>query len=766
MAAAAILVGGSPASAASLDAPLKPVAFDAAVPLRQIVADSLGDPDLWPLVLKLSGIESVDRLVPGAVLLMPVEQVSAVDNALAAALSAIQAATAEGARLFAPDEIAAALESHEQAVEGRSNGAWRDSVDQAGRAQTYAGEALTISLAQRDRAAEALITDVHGDVEGRAPAQSAWAARAVNDALVEFERVRTLSDSTAQITFRDLSRLRLNPNSNATIQTMRSDPLTGTEVTKVNLVSGDFYALLNQVSDRTAFSVEVDGRETRTESSDFWIQNDDAGARYANYDTAALEIDTGGGSVSLGRNEGAVVDTNGQAQVTDVLPRPNLAAPGEGEVVYGTAPSLAWEPTEGAAGYWVEVAADAAFGEMRISEWGVTEPTFAAADLAPGRYHWRIAALDAFGLPGEFSVARQFDLTADSTPPFLVVRSPLEGSLLAADRVTVDGETEPGAVLTLDGTPLPTSPEGRFATAVQARPGENAVTLSAVDPAGNRTERRIAFMFRPAATVVVTLDPALTRDGDGTLLTQTDELAVNASTDARPGAAVRLVGAGGTVIAGSVVANDGTVSVTVPAVDAATAYRLEVLSPDGAVEGQADLVARRDAVPPSIGFKAPPPPLTAAAALILEGTADDAVSLTLDGVATPVAEGRFSAQLALEPGVNTIEIVARDRAGNVQVRQITVTRDIDPPVVAAAKVTRPKGAGGPVEITAEVREAGGLRPIGAYAIAVDGVRESGLLRCDPGTNRCRTTLPARSGTIELLGISVEDYAGNKGGALN
>ena len=140
------------------------------------------------------------------------------------------------------------------------------------------------------------------------PTSRAGRRAAAQDVLVEFERLRTLSASTAQVTFRDLSRLRLNPNSNAIIQRMRSDPLTGGEVTKVSLVNGDFYALLNQLGDRTAF--EVGGarasrpRPSRPTSGSSTTARS---SRFANYDAPALEITRGGETISLGENEGAVV---------------------------------------------------------------------------------------------------------------------------------------------------------------------------------------------------------------------------------------------------------------------------------------------------------------------------------------------------------------------------------------------------------------------------------------------------------------------------
>ena len=275
-----------------LNAPYELLRFSGDTTLRGFVAEHLDDPDLWPTVLRINGLQSVAELRPGAVLQMPVVQVALADEALATSLSAIQKATAEGARLFAPTEIGAAVSDRETAIARRGEGAWRDVVSFAGSSTDHANAAFDIAVAQRDRAAEALITDIHGRVEGREPAEAAWSDRALNDILIEFERLRTLTNSTTQVTFRDLSRLRLNPNSNATIQRMRSDPLTGKEVTKVSLQNGDFYALLNQLSDQDSFEIEVPGIQTTTESDDFWIKKDTDSALFVNYDSAALEIES------------------------------------------------------------------------------------------------------------------------------------------------------------------------------------------------------------------------------------------------------------------------------------------------------------------------------------------------------------------------------------------------------------------------------------------------------------------------------------------
>jgi hypothetical protein len=269
-----------------LDAPLEVVRYGKDDTIRGFVGKHPGDPDLWPLVLSLNDIASPAELRPGMDLRLPVRQVMAADDALLVSLNAIQTATAEGARVFAPDEIGQALENRDTAIIRRTDGKWRKVARFASISANFANIARDISIALRDIAAEAVVSDVQGDVEGRSPAEPSWTDRELNDVLVEFERLRTLSASSTQVTFRDQSRLRLNANSNATIQRMRSDPLTGVEVTKVSLVNGDFYALLNQLSDKITFEIEVPGLETTTNSADFWIKNDQTGTRFVNYDAS------------------------------------------------------------------------------------------------------------------------------------------------------------------------------------------------------------------------------------------------------------------------------------------------------------------------------------------------------------------------------------------------------------------------------------------------------------------------------------------------
>lgn len=755
---AACLFAAAPRlQAQALNAPLIEIIYQDGETLRALCGRELNDPDLWPLVLQLSGVAALTDLRPGVVLKLPVVQIKAIDGALREALDAIQAANAEGARLFAPDRIEAAINNHADAVLRRAEGAWDEAVQLARVATSFANEALQISLSQRDRAAEALVTDVQGNVEGRKPDASLWTERQLDDALVQAERLRTLSGSTTQVTFRDLSRLRLNPNSNATIQRMRSDPLTGGEVTKIELVSGDFYALLNQMGEGTSFEIDVAGLETTTDSADFWIKTDDTGARFANYDEAALVVGSGSQAVSLGEGEGAVVDAQGDAQVTEVLDRPTLLTPVDEGPVYGRAAALTWAPKDAAAGYWLEVAADAGFNDMRVSEWGIPVTEFEVTGIDPGTYHWRVAALDAFGLPGDWSLAQSFDLISDTTGPYLAVAEPAEGALVAGADLVVQGKAEPGLMLTVQGLAVPVSAEGAFRVDLVLQPGPNAVVLEATDAAGNVTEKVVNVVYRPAEALAIMPDAGLPQDDAGRFLTATHSLAFTAASTAAPGAAVRLVAADGAVPVETTVGAAGLISLTIPATTTPQDWQIEVLSPLGEVEAALPLSVLSDTTPPEIGFASPPPQAVALAAFSVLATAGDAMRVTVNGAEVALLDGAFTLQADLVAGVNTFEIAATDLAGNVGLRTATVILDAEPPVIGSAELTQADGA---ILIEAEAGDNAGLRAAGRFVVALEGVEQTGVLRCEAQTGLCRATLPATGKDVRLRSVSVTDYAGN------
>lgn len=745
----------------ALSAPYEEIVYDGQETLRDFVARHLQDPDLWPAVLKINALSSPAEFVPGLTVQMPVQQVALANKALDESLQAIQKATSEGARLFAPDEIGAAIADRDVALGHRGTGAWRQVVSFAASATSHATDAFEIALAQRDRAAEALITDIHGQVEGREPAEPVWSDRGLNDVLIEFEKLRTLTNSTTQVTFRDLSRLRLNPNSNATIQRMRSDPLTGKEVTKVSLANGDFYALLNQLSDRDSFEIDVPGIQTTTDSDDFWIKKEADKALFVNYDTASLDIESGLTQVSLGQDEGVVITEAGVAERAQVLDRPLLSAPINNGDVYGNGVDLSWQDYPEASGYWFEVAADPAFNQMITTEWGVRDLAFRVGNLVPGRHFWRVAALDSLGLPGKWSEVRAFDVRQDDTPPFLTLLAPSDGLLVETQIVEVLGASEADVRLTVNGDPVDVRADGGFATQIALVPGANQIVVVAVDPAGNSTERRGQLRYVPRKAVELVLNPDMARDEAGILVSRTDEMTVYAASTAKAGLPVRLFNAQGVEVGQTRTGAGGIVALTVPVAVQTVAYRIDVLSEGGVPTGSASFEVKMDSDAPEIVLDVPPPRATQADRLDLTGTLGDAVALRLNGVKQDIFDGSFAMQVDLVEGKNEIALAAEDAAGNVSVVVVETVLDLTPPEILLAEMTRAQGAGGPIDIVVRAQDESGLRQAAPFLVEVGREEFEGYLRCDSAAGLCRASLPAEEGEMRIIEVVIQDYAGNE-----
>ena len=730
--------------------------------LRDLAAEHLGDPDLWAEILSLNDL-SVGDVRPGIELKIPVGSVANANRALAGSLTLIQQATEQGARLFAPDRIGQAIRLRDAAVAQRKGGDWDEAARLADDAKVAAEEALASALAQRDATAEALLSDRQGAVEGQRPQDLLWTDRLLNAILIEEEKVRTLSRSTAQITFKDESRLRLSANSQAVIQRMRVDPLSREEEAKVSLVEGDFYALLAGKSERKSFELEVPEVETEIDSTNFWVRRDVAGSKFANFDDGALAVSAQGESVSLGRNEATLVRSGAPpSEKIDILPAAALAAPQDDQVAFDAAVEMSWASLADAAGYWLEVAYDPGFRSMTFSRWGLAEARFESAPLEVGSYYWRVAALDKFGLPGERSEVWRFHVRTDVTPPYLSIGEPAEGGILRRSPLAVRGESEPDASLELDGSPLEVAPDGRFETFYRPEPGLNRLTVKATDAAGNVTERSRSFAFMPDEQAAVIFDDALPRLGLQHFVTAGDVMSITGRTSAN--AQILIRAAEGVQRASAYANGEGRFGVNVPMRAASEAFEMQVIAPSGfASEDRFEITI--DQTPPRIEFETPPPAVTAIEWLPLRGRVDGGMNLLVDGQPSQLIEDAFDQTITLQQGANEIELVASDLVGNVGVEKLDIFLDQEPPEVVRQSLSQNQGSGGDaVTVDVVASDASGMKQAAPFSLQVGDRLLADFLRFNKASQSYRSTivLPKEMiGRIVLRDIELEDYAGNK-----
>lgn len=736
------------------------VPYKAEADIRQIAQTYLGDPDLWPSILQASGVARITDLAPGQNLIVPTTEVAAARSALDTSKTRIQDANAIGAQVFAFDEIDEAINLHDKALRLQKAGDWGGTLELAVAAEGIADKAYALAERNRDQTAEARLSDRQGWVEGQRPEDLGWQDRELNAILIEEEKVRTLSRSTAQITFRDSGRLRLNANSHAVIQRMRVDPLKKKEDAKVTLVEGDFYALLGGDSDRKTLEVDVPDVNAQIDSGDFWVRQDVSGAKFTNYDDRRVEIAARGDRVELGRNEGVVIRA-GEAprDKIDLLQTPALAEPADDGQVFNRTAQLAWSAVPQAAGYWLEIALDGNFNIMVDSVSALAETSFTLENLEPGLYYWRVSALDQFGLPGPRSLPRRFNMRIDTAPPYLRLDAPLSSEIYREAAIEVRGESEPGALVKVNGADAEVNALGGFWITTQLSSGKNMLEILSSDAAGNVTRVTREIVHMPDATAEIVFNKAIPRRSARHFVSSGGEISLSGKTERN--ARLQVLAPDGTTRIVATSDDGGLFAFTLPLDEAESEFAITVLSQSG-FESRDSFTVSIDSAGPEIALDAPLPRLTATEFLALRGSVAGSVRTELNGREIRLQDDRFDEVVTLTEGENTLQMSATDLAGNITVETWTVMLDQSPPAYVSHSVK--PGSGGRVSVEVKAEDASGLAKAAPFTLLSNGTEVNGFLRYNKLSRSYRGAVAVASADISgirLAGVELQDDAGNR-----
>lgn len=173
----------------------------------------------------------------------------------------------------------------------------------------------------------------------------------------------------------------------------------------------------------------------------------------------------------------------------------------------GRVPSFALAP-----GRSVEIVLNAAVvGNAELDDTGTFAATLILKDGAN--------AIGLTLLSGKDVVARSaYTVILDRQPPALQVLGPTTGATLEGPNVVVQGKTEVGASVTVNGRTIVPGQDGSFSESFTPPVGPVAITVVARDRAGNETTAKANVTLRASTTaatlVTVTLDRARVRPGE------------------------------------------------------------------------------------------------------------------------------------------------------------------------------------------------------------------------------------------------------------
>lgn len=273
----------------------------------------------------------------------------------------------------------------------------------------------------------------------------------------------------------------------------------------------------------------------------------------------------------------------------------------------------------------------------------------------------------------------EIELRVDSTPPGIVVFSPLNGSTVSTLTVDLIGFVEPGAGIWVDGVAQFALNNGSFNFTVDLNTeGENRLLLESVDAAGNANASEWV-LFRDTHAPVISVaelpgaGPWAVNASSPDFSISTDEYAFIEASILPGGAATS---ASGVTLLFTPALSQGLFTLTVRATDA------------GGNAGTRTFQVRVDLTPPTFALdNRTEGGFVNNATWKVSLSAEAGANVTVAGVpALPTSPGspNFEATIPLVNGLNTVLIVVTDAAGNRAVRSLTLTLDLVPPTLTIA----------------------------------------------------------------------------------
>jgi uncharacterized protein YfaP (DUF2135 family) len=264
-------------------------------------------------------------------------------------------------------------------------------------------------------------------------------------------------------------------------------------------------------------------------------------------------------------------------------------------------------------------------------------------------------------------------VTIEVSAPFLVVDYPKEGALVNQTPIRLDGMTSTDATVSaaVNGVSAPnaTQSNGRISGTLDLVEGPNLIEIRVADRAGN-------FNSTTRNVTLDTIPPWIVLERPFVSYTALQSVDINGTTD---GEQVTINGMLANLSGGrftrTVILNYGA---------GTTNTTIEVVARDAAGNlNRSVIYVLRDLTAPAIRLSGAVKDPTNQTSVYINGSTEPDAVLTIQGVVVALdGGGNFSYLFELQEGVNVINIVSTDIAGNIGKRVLTIHRDTIAPALS------------------------------------------------------------------------------------
>jgi hypothetical protein len=269
------------------------------------------------------------------------------------------------------------------------------------------GEVGQVGIAFVERRADrpvARLDAIDGPVQ-RGPSAARLAPAARGDQLTPETWLSTGPRASAWIELADGSRLRLGPDALLLVGRLYLNEQLR-RVVKLQLERGQLEADVTTGGRGSSFEISTGTTVAGVRGTRFRLTADERGSRLETLE-GLVTLSRGSAEVGVGAGQGAQVTGADDPTLAALLPAPGIVGPLTGPVKPGGA--LSFEAVAGATRYQIDLARDAEFSYDTRGLEGSVPGVALPADLPPGRWFWRVAAIDARGLRGQPSKIHAFE---------------------------------------------------------------------------------------------------------------------------------------------------------------------------------------------------------------------------------------------------------------------------------------------------------------------------------------------------------------------
>jgi len=349
---------------------------------------------------------------------------------------------------------------------------------------------------------QARFVNLDGKVQVKKVNTTQWAPADYRMSIDKGDLIQTGSDGVARLTFAD-----------GTTYTVKNDTLI---LVEQNTVGPDRPTLSGVAITNGALDLSTAGSESSGSHAEVRFPQDQSVASIQpnsrasvrsdpeskqnelTVTTGAAELSRGQERVELGQHERATFTPGGPVTKSQVLSPPDLVAPGNFQPIIVADPAhtpvkFEWKAVSSAVHYTLRVSSTSMFSRI-VAEKQSTTTSAEVTGLDSGDYFWEVVATDAKNRTSDPSDVFKFTLAPEGKTQGMLLE--IESTQLHGAVVEIRGQTEPGAVLMVNGQAVAQiDKDGKFVYFTPPMPrGTQTLVIVGQNRRGDVTTKRISIV--------------------------------------------------------------------------------------------------------------------------------------------------------------------------------------------------------------------------------------------------------------------------------